>query len=329
MKVIEAKEQVLQLMQTDIAGLGSDVNLDPDPTPNDPGKFHLEGKRARVIQPYNGFHANINLDWFTGSTDPPEINRETFYWYVFALREGQSSGISTYYICDYHQMREWVLDFDAPEGNDHQDHHDWRGEIQILGGHSGYFRWGDEPQTQDRPERHITLRNVGEVAGEAGAAAGNEDPASGTSSGQRQTSEEASDREAKASGRPFSTNQAKDIGEIDNSTARTEVTTTRVVRDTEMARRIKEHHDYKCQLCGETLELDSGSRYAEAHHIKPLGRPHGGPDVSENILCVCPSCHVRLDYGDRRLTPEDLRDTRRHEIGRRFLAYHNREVFGE
>jgi putative restriction endonuclease len=35
--------------------------------------------------------------------------------------------------------------------------------------------------------------------------------------------------------------------------------------------------------------------YAEACHIKPLGRPHNGPDTPENILCLCPNCHVLFD----------------------------------
>ncbi|MFJ7135668.1 HNH endonuclease [Streptomyces fungicidicus] len=28
-----------------------------------------------------------------------------------------------------------------------------------------------------------------------------------------------------------------------------------------------------------------------------MGKPHHGPDVEPNILCLCPNCHVRLDIG--------------------------------
>ena len=35
----------------------------------------------------------------------------------------------------------------------------------------------------------------------------------------------------------------------------------------------------------------------QAAHIRPLGRPHDGPDIPENILCLCPNDHVRFDYG--------------------------------
>jgi len=37
--------------------------------------------------------------------------------------------------------------------------------------------------------------------------------------------------------------------------------------------------------------------YAEAAHIRALGLPHNGPDVLENLLCLCPNDHVRFDAG--------------------------------
>lgn len=77
---------------------------------------------------------------------------------------------------------------------------------------------------------------------------------------------------------------------------RVQQSTLRVVRDTEQARRIKKLYDYRCQVCGTRLE-GSGGPYAEAAHIKPLGQPHNGPDVPENVLCLCPNHHVLFDYG--------------------------------
>jgi putative restriction endonuclease len=33
-------------------------------------------------------------------------------------------------------------------------------------------------------------------------------------------------------------------------------------------------------------------------HIRPLGAPHNGPDVKENIIiCLCPNHHVLFDSG--------------------------------
>ena len=37
--------------------------------------------------------------------------------------------------------------------------------------------------------------------------------------------------------------------------------------------------------------------YAEAAHIKPVGKPHNGPDRPENLLCLCPNHHLMLDKG--------------------------------
>lgn len=77
--------------------------------------------------------------------------------------------------------------------------------------------------------------------------------------------------------------------------ARTETHMLRVVRDTEQARQLKALYDYRCQVCGERLETPVGP-YAEAAHIRPLGRPHHGPDAPGNLLCLCPNHHVLFDH---------------------------------
>jgi putative restriction endonuclease len=59
---------------------------------------------------------------------------------------------------------------------------------------------------------------------------------------------------------------------------------------------VKELYDYRCQICGERIDAASGP-YAEGAHVWPVGRPHNGPDTAENVLCVCPNDHVRLDRG--------------------------------
>ncbi|MDG9720398.1 YDG/SRA domain-containing protein [Streptomyces sp. DH24] len=71
----------------------------------------------------------------------------------------------------------------------------------------------------------------------------------------------------------------------------------RLVRDTAAVRRIKSLYEGECQLCGLRLEGPDGKPYSEGAHIRPLGKPHHGPDVEPNILCLCPNCHVRLDIG--------------------------------
>ncbi|MDB5242298.1 MAG: hypothetical protein JWP57_2923, partial [Spirosoma sp.] len=77
---------------------------------------------------------------------------------------------------------------------------------------------------------------------------------------------------------------------------RVESTIQRIVRNTDLANRIKEIYEYECQVCRMQLITNSGL-YAEAAHIKPLGRPHNGPDILANILCLCPNHHVMFDFG--------------------------------
>ncbi|MBU5944192.1 HNH endonuclease [Streptomyces sp. PAM3C] len=71
----------------------------------------------------------------------------------------------------------------------------------------------------------------------------------------------------------------------------------RLIRDTAAAQRIKHLHGGECQLCGLRLLGPDGRPYSEGAHIRPLGKPHNGPDVEPNIICLCPNCHVRLDMG--------------------------------
>lgn len=103
-------------------------------------------------------------------------------------------------------------------------------------------------------------------------------------------------------------------------------TTYRILRDTELARRVKLLHNYECQICGHTIALPEDSRYAEAHHIQPLGQPHNGPDVIGNILCVCPNHHAELDYGASGIDLASLRRAAGHPIEEEYVDYHNRII---
>ena len=96
-----------------------------------------------------------------------------------------------------------------------------------------------------------------------------------------------------------------------------------------MTRYVKELYDYHCQACDLRLVLPAG-HYAEGAHIKPLGRPHDGPDVPENVLCLCPNHHVLFDRGaiaisdDFKLIGAEgrLMVKPNHNIEIQFLRYH-------
>ena len=106
-------------------------------------------------------------------------------------------------------------------------------------------------------------------------------------------------------------------------------TTYRILRDTELARRVKRMHKYKCQIqnCEYAMILPEGSPYAEAHHIQPLGGEHKGCDDMSNIMCVCPNHHAELDYGVIRIDLAKLRHAEGHSIDARFVEYHNKQIF--
>ena len=98
----------------------------------------------------------------------------------------------------------------------------------------------------------------------------------------------------------------------------------RTLRDTKTARAVKRLYDYQCQLCRDVIELRNGDRYAESHHIKPLG--DDGPDVRENILCVCPTCHAKLHCGVVRLGRRSIK-LLKHHLDERYIDYHNTVIY--
>jgi hypothetical protein len=122
---------------------------------------------------------------------------------------------------------------------------------------------------------------------------------------------------------------------------RTQTATSRIIRNTELVDDLKEQYDYTCQVCGENRYRGEGIGYAEGHHLRPLGRPHNGPDIASNILILCPNCHADFDYGMLKLDPDSLRVQHGydgeidgthlevaddHELDVEFVEYHNREI---
>ena len=107
-------------------------------------------------------------------------------------------------------------------------------------------------------------------------------------------------------------------------------------RNVSSTKLLKQWYEDRCQMCREVLVLPAPlNRYSEGAHIRARG--DGGPDTVENLLCLCPNCHVLFDFGARALT-DDLRiiDTvtgthlgqlnvhRWHRIDVRFIRHHRR-----
>ena len=104
---------------------------------------------------------------------------------------------------------------------------------------------------------------------------------------------------------------------------RVRTTVSRIIRDTRLSNNVKALHNYECQVCGSTLALADGSRYAEGHHVQPLGAPHNGPDVLGNIMCLCPNHHAACDLAAIELNSNELRHATGHVVDQRYLDYHN------
>lgn len=115
---------------------------------------------------------------------------------------------------------------------------------------------------------------------------------------------------------------------------RSESRVIRIVRDTKMAQRIKKLYKFRCQVCGTRLEGSAGP-YAEAAHIRPLGKPHNGSDTLDNLLCLCPNHHVLFDYGGFTIADDFsligiegvLERHPRHRINEENIRYHQEHYF--
>lgn len=93
-------------------------------------------------------------------------------------------------------------------------------------------------------------------------------------------------------------------------------TVVRRIRNSQIAQQVKDLYESTCQVCETQLQV-AGRHYAEGAHIRPLGRPHVGPDTADNLLCLCPNHHVQLDMGGIIIT-DDFRvidRTTGHPIG--------------
>ena len=111
--------------------------------------------------------------------------------------------------------------------------------------------------------------------------------------------------------------------------------TSRIVRETLASEAVKEAHLHVCQVCSTRIELPGGA-YAQAVYIRPLGRPHNGPDTADNILCLCPNCHVLFDGWAFAIEDDGtligalsgtLNEIEAHTVSREHLRYH-RQLYG-
>lgn len=115
---------------------------------------------------------------------------------------------------------------------------------------------------------------------------------------------------------------------------RSKSTTNRLKRNPKISEKIKEIYGYRCQVCGVFLQAPSGP-IAIGAHVMPLGQPHNGPDVRENLLCLCPNHHDQFDALGFSIEPKSLAIVglmnfegrmltidKKHGLGANFLQHH-------
>lgn len=119
--------------------------------------------------------------------------------------------------------------------------------------------------------------------------------------------------------------------EGNTETERRESRTVRIVRDTGVSAWVKQHYKNQCQVCGQAVETRNGT-YSEGAHIQALGRPHNGPDVVGNLLCLCPNHHVAFDKGGFAIADDlslmgisgQLTTRAGHQLELEYVRYHRR-----
>ncbi len=119
---------------------------------------------------------------------------------------------------------------------------------------------------------------------------------------------------------------------------------SRVIRDSALGRFLKGLYSHQCQICRFTFTIPGKHRYAETHHIRPLGGGHRGIDKETNMIVLCPNHHSMMDFGAIAIHPDKLTviaptetypehqqplQLANHPIDKDFLRYHLDRVFGK
>ncbi len=118
---------------------------------------------------------------------------------------------------------------------------------------------------------------------------------------------------------------------------RSEATVNKLKRNIGLSEKLKSMYNHRCQVCGIRLKSPMGP-IAIGAHIRGLGRPHDGPDIIENMLCLCPNHHDQFDHLSYFIDPDTLyikgldefegktlEVHSQHRIDIQFLDYHKKQ----
>ena len=57
-----------------------------------------------------------------------------------------------------------------------------------------------------------------------------------------------------------------------------------------------------------------------------MGSPHNGPDVKENIIILCPNCHVKFDNGVIDISKLKINENKYHKIDEQYITYYDEHI---
>jgi 5-methylcytosine-specific restriction protein A len=134
---------------------------------------------------------------------------------------------------------------------------------------------------------------------------------------------------------------ANDSFDVQKLTRKITSTFQRVIRDSVVGKSLKNLYEYNCQVCGYTIETSSGKRYAEVHHLRPVGKPHNGKEGKPNAIVVCPQHHAMFDLGIIAVNPTTFKIEHwnhsaiehgtsfnlKHKLEESNLRYHYTKIF--
>ena len=131
----------------------------------------------------------------------------------------------------------------------------------------------------------------------------------------------------------------EEIEQPDSPAGRASQTIHKIVRSVKFREQIKEFYNNTCQVCNVFLKTPTdGLGISVAAHIKALGKPHNGPDIKENMLCLCPNHHAQFDSYSFYIDPENYKIVgldgfegkhitriKKHKIKAEYLEYHQKQ----
>jgi 5-methylcytosine-specific restriction enzyme A len=87
---------------------------------------------------------------------------------------------------------------------------------------------------------------------------------------------------------------------------------------------VKERFENTCAVCRTRIVVSKSKLYSEVHHIIPLNE--NGLDRLDNMICVCPTCHVKLDLKILKINLDEIYNPNNHTINPSYVKEYNKKV---